>query len=872
MARMVLVWLLAIALACAGCGSRSAAPTAAVEVYPGAEWSYAERPTDLGWSTEKLELARKYAESIGSAAVMVVDDGVVVAAWGDIERKYHCHSMRKSLMSALCGIYEAEGKIDLNATLGELGIDDKTPLTEIEKTAQVRDLLAARSGVYLEAAGEAEMMKLMRPRRGSHAPGSFWYYNNWDFNALGTIFDRLSGETDIYQAFQKRIAGRIRMQDYDPTELHYSYEPYSVHPYYGFRLSARDAARFGLLFLRNGLWKGQQIVPADWVKESTSAVSVIGPGSGYGYMWWLGEGQGGFPNVNEGAGSFYASGAYGQEIIVMPARDLVVVHRVNSDAGMSVSEDTIGTLLWLILDAAGEKDIGPPVVLERATGSRLSGEAIGQALRGKTLSAWQSQMQIKLSFDLAQGVTLELVGLQRVAGTWWTDGEHYCQDLGKEYGRPECCTLVVDDSSVRQFDLQGFLRRELVMQESAEPGVPLTAEQRRVLFEQVWHLVDQTFPDATFGGLDWATLGNEFLPRAMAAEDDEAFFATVNQMLWKLGRSHLVVGPLGDATSAVPQVWAAGDTGLELRLLDGQVVITRVTAGSAAEKAGLRPGFVVQSIDGQAAGEILARADARWIPPYNEQGKLENRVRELMARLFGEPGTSVCLSYLDGSDRLVEACLVRTPRTRSVTTAGMPPTYLEFESRRLAGKIGYIRFNTFHADILPDLLAALQSMQDTVGLVLDLRGNPGGDAGAGEKGAAMFLDGQFKLGQFQGQQGTVSWDVSGTNAYGGPLVILMDHCSASASEAVASGLQAVGRARVIGERSPGAVSSSKMELLSDEVMLMYPFVFLQTPDGQMVEGRGVVPDVVVSLEREELLAGVDTQLEAAVANLLQSGH
>lgn len=110
-------------------------------------------------------------------------------------------------------------------------------------------------------------------------------------------------------------------------------------------MSARDAARFGLLFLRGGRWRDRQVVPVDWVRESTSPHSDIGPHSGYGYMWWTGEGEDAFANVDEGPGSYYASGANGQEIIVMPSRKLVVVHLVDSDAGHSVDETSIGTLL-----------------------------------------------------------------------------------------------------------------------------------------------------------------------------------------------------------------------------------------------------------------------------------------------------------------------------------------------------------------------------------------------------------------------------------------------------------------------------------------------------------------------------------------------
>jgi Tol biopolymer transport system component len=147
----VLCAILVLCLALAGCSvpaaplatpqAATAKPTVvpAPAVYPGSEWAWASSPESLGWSSAKLAVAEAYAKRIGSAAVIVVDDGLVVAAWGDVTHKYFCHSMRKSLMSALYGIYVAEGKIDLSATLKDLGVDDLTPLTEVEKTATDKD-------------------------------------------------------------------------------------------------------------------------------------------------------------------------------------------------------------------------------------------------------------------------------------------------------------------------------------------------------------------------------------------------------------------------------------------------------------------------------------------------------------------------------------------------------------------------------------------------------------------------------------------------------------------------------------------------------------------------------------------------------------
>jgi CubicO group peptidase (beta-lactamase class C family) len=432
-------------------------PVPRAEVYPSAEWARVSSPESMGWSSAKLAAAQAYAKRIGSAAVMIVDNGVVVDAWGDLERKYLCHSMRKSLISALYGIYVADGKIDLTRTLANLGIDDLTPLTEVEKTATVTDLLSARSGVYIEAAGEAASMKAMRPARSSHAPGTFWYYNNWDFNALGTIFDQLSGEKNIYAAFDKRIADPIGMQDYFPDELSYTYESYSKHPYYGFRMSTRDLARFGLLFLRNGRWGDQQVVPADWVRESTASHSTIAPQSGYGYLWWIGEGAGGFPNVDEGPGSYYASGYGGHNVIIMPSRNLVVVHRADTDAGRMIDETSIGTLLWMILDAAGEKAIGDPPLLERAVGTRLTADTLPQALQACSLRSTQGSTDILVTFAPDQTMSVSAYsGALVVEARWWLEGDNYCHDLGPEYGGRQCSQVLQNGDQLTFFDLDGY--------------------------------------------------------------------------------------------------------------------------------------------------------------------------------------------------------------------------------------------------------------------------------------------------------------------------------------------------------------------------------------------------------------------------------
>ena len=257
--------------------------------WPGAHWTETHRPKDLGWSPKGLAAVRAYADSIDTAAVVIVDDGIVVSQWGATTTKFDVHSIRKSFLSALYGIAVAKGQINLNSTLEELRIDDNPPsLTAVEKQARVIDLLKGRSGIYHAALYESPAMKAEKPPRGSHPPRSYWSYNNWDVNALGTIYEQLT-HNSIYQSFDVQVAQRIGMEDYDASEQQYVTGPDSIHRAYPFRMSARHMARFGLLYLRGGRWRDAQVILAQWVHDSTTAYSVADGNvrdhySRYGYL------------------------------------------------------------------------------------------------------------------------------------------------------------------------------------------------------------------------------------------------------------------------------------------------------------------------------------------------------------------------------------------------------------------------------------------------------------------------------------------------------------------------------------------------------------------------------------------------------------
>jgi CubicO group peptidase (beta-lactamase class C family) len=308
-------------------------------------------PEEAGFSVTKLALVEKFCELSGSAALLIVYDGKCVLSWGNVEKKYPVHSIRKALLNGLYGIYVDRGIIDTNATLAELGIDDIPPrLTESEKQATIADLLGSRSGVYHPAACEATSMVDCRPERGSHAPGTNFYYNNWDFNVLGTVFEQVTGE-NIFEVFFREIAMPLGMKQFTPSDgKRFQEENKSLHPAHYFWMTAHDMALYGLLYLNNGSWNGKRLISEDWIEKSTTFRSVYSQelGLGYGWLWLV---------LSEDAGvgkAFLHTGAGVHMLAVFKDLNLVFVHRVDTEKANSeitYSNDDLIYLFELILSA-----------------------------------------------------------------------------------------------------------------------------------------------------------------------------------------------------------------------------------------------------------------------------------------------------------------------------------------------------------------------------------------------------------------------------------------------------------------------------------------------------------------------------------------
>jgi CubicO group peptidase (beta-lactamase class C family) len=320
---------------------------------PGASWTKVA-PESVGYSSARLDALRAWLKTIDTKAMVVAVNGQVIFEYGDVTHASKIASVRKSILSMLYGPYVARGVIDLSKTVTELGLQEAEPFLPIEANATLQHLITARSGIYLRSGNDN--LDAQTPKRGAAYPGTRMQYNNWDFNAAGTAFEKLTGKT-IYQALADDLAGPIGMQDYDPAKQGKVPSPGSVHPEYVMRLSARDLARVGLLMSRFGKWGDRQVVPSEWVLYSTSLItpfarvhpdglSVGGQPDrwGYGVMWWVWE-EPVFPGggaMGPLQGAYTAQGANGQFVTVLPAEGMVIAHTVDFEANGRAEVSAVG--------------------------------------------------------------------------------------------------------------------------------------------------------------------------------------------------------------------------------------------------------------------------------------------------------------------------------------------------------------------------------------------------------------------------------------------------------------------------------------------------------------------------------------------------
>ena len=319
----------------------------------GSPWGFHDAPEVVGYSKIQLAEVEAYTGTISTHAAVVVVQGKILWEYGNTTDLSYIASVRKSVLSMLYGKYVANGSIDLELTLADLELNDVQGLLPVEKRATVKDIITSRSGIYHPAANAGDDTGTAG-KRGSKNPGDYFLYNNWDFNAAGTIFEKLTG-LSIYDALGEDFVQPLGFEHWN-RDFHKRTGDVSrsLNLAYHMVFSTRDMAQIGELMLREGRWDGSQLIPENWVRLITS---VNTPNSemnppylqesefGYGYMWWVWDGK----NVNYPFnGAYTARGYRGQNITIIPELDMVVAHKTIVKDHATSWADYLGILTRIV--------------------------------------------------------------------------------------------------------------------------------------------------------------------------------------------------------------------------------------------------------------------------------------------------------------------------------------------------------------------------------------------------------------------------------------------------------------------------------------------------------------------------------------------
>ena len=414
---------------------------------------------------------------------------------------------------------------------------------------------------------------------------------------------------------------------------------------------------------------------------------------------------------------------------------------------------------------------------------------------------------------------------------------------------------------------------------------PISSADALATFDSAWSRVRNAHYDTAMRGVDWARVREELRPKAERAATLGELRTVLGEMLARLGESHygIIREETDEALDPGPHSRApdeqAGDPGVSLRVLGTDVVVSHVVRGGPADRAGVRAGWIVDSV-GRFTARRVAERRARLRTDVERRQALLRLPHAVGASFAGAAGSVVRAAFRDGSGRRVVVSIVRRRTPGEPVRFPNLPTFLadlEHERRPLADAttscIGVIRFNVWMPALTDDFDRAVDALRECRGIVVDLRGNPGGVAFMVAGVGGHFLDSTVSLGTMRTRSGEMRFAVNPRRAtsrgepvrpYAGRLAILVDPLTASTSELFAAGMQAIGRARVFGETSAGQALPAMATRLPTGDVLLHVTADLVAPDGRRVEGRGVVPDEATPLRRAELLAGRDAPLEAAI--------
>ncbi len=399
-----------------------------------------------------------------------------------------------------------------------------------------------------------------------------------------------------------------------------------------------------------------------------------------------------------------------------------------------------------------------------------------------------------------------------------------------------------------------------------QPSTPSIADRNLEAFDMVWSRVRDTHWDKTLGGLDWEACKAEFRPSLEEAQDIGKVRLAMAKLLAKLGQSHFVVIPAEAYRAEDQSLLPSGWSGIHALWLDGDALVIRVDRESPASKSGLLPGMTISQIDNVSVAELVSIDSAESLPPKEINALVNARLAQKLGGTIGQPKT-VTTTSIDDSVQTFQFILDDHPGEKS-QFGNLPALPVSIHTEMLPDNIGYIQLGIFldPSRVIPTIGDFVTAHADAKGMIIDLRGNMGG-MGAMAGGIAGWFSTEkiSSLGTMNTRDSQLKFIAFQQRAFfQGPLAILVDQGSMSTSEIFAEGLQAIGRAEIFGQPTPGAALPSMIELLPNGDRFLHAFANYVNPKGVAFEGKGVQPDHLVPLDRFSLSNSPDSVLQSAV--------
>lgn len=400
---------------------------------------------------------------------------------------------------------------------------------------------------------------------------------------------------------------------------------------------------------------------------------------------------------------------------------------------------------------------------------------------------------------------------------------------------------------------------ERSLNEAATAIARLSPKDRKEIFSETWETINEKYYDPSFNGVNWRAVRDQYRPAAEAAHTDDDFYVVMKKMVGELRDAHTRFATPREREER--EQLKAVSAGVGISEVEGKPVVVSVEANSDAARQGVEIGMIVIAIDGRPVAEKLAEAQARVAGTSTERAVKLRIYRQL---IDGDSGTPLRLTLERADESRVEVSLMRR------VVADMPQVI----TRRLASGFGYVKLTLWKSPAHKEFKRALENLRDAPGIIVDLRGNPGGEAQEVVKIASYFFNSRVSFGQFVARSGKALSLYTDRDdlIYRGPVIILMNEGSGSGSELFSAAMQESGRASVVGRQSCGCVLGiSRFKRMKGGSELAVSELKYVTPQGKKIEGTGVKPDRAVALTLADLQRHRDAALEAAESALRTTG-